>query len=181
MHGLRELQSERGIIRVSVGRPRQVICNGEFIVTQPIQIKVRRKSGCEDVPLPRYMSARAAGMDLCAACADEVMIEPGEIKLIPCGFYMAVPAGYEAQIRPRSGLAIRHGIILPNAPGTIDADYRGEVCAIVGNIGREAFAVKRGMRIAQMVIAAVTQGAVCEVETLDETQRGDGGFGHTGV
>ena len=148
---------------------------------QPITIEIRRKEGCEDVPLPRYMSDHAAGMDVCAACEADVAIAPGEIKLVPCGFYMAVPVGYEAQLRPRSGLAIRHGIILPNSPGTIDADYRGEVCVIVGNIGSEAFVVSRGMRIAQMVIAAVTRADVQCVAKLDETVRGHGGFGHTGV
>jgi dUTP pyrophosphatase len=147
----------------------------------PITVQIRRKDGCEDVALPRYMSADAAGMDICAACDADVIIAPGEIKLVCCGFYMAVPAGYEAQLRPRSGLAVKHGIILPNSPGTIDADYRGEVCVILGNIGREAFVVKRGMRIAQMVIAPVTRAAVAEVAQLDATARGGGGFGHTGV
>jgi len=127
------------------------------------------------------MSDHAAGMDVCAACQGEVTIGPGEIKLVPCGFYMAVPVGYEAQMRPRSGLAIRHGIILPNSPGTIDADYRGEVCVILGNIGREPFLVRRGMRIAQMVIAPVTRASVEQVGALDETTRGHGGFGHTGA
>src|SRR6056297_2019082 len=102
----------------------------------PITLKIRRKPGCEDVPLPSYMSENAAGMDLCAACEGDVEIGPGEIKLVPCGFYMAIPVGYEAQVRPRSGLAIKHGITLPNSPGTIDADYRGEVCVIMGNIGK---------------------------------------------
>ena len=105
--------------------------------------------------MPAYMSRQAAGMDLCAACESTVTIASGDIKLIPCGFYMALPGGYEAQVRPRSGLAVKHGIILPNAPGTIDADYRGEVCVILGNIGREAFVVRRGMRVAQMVVAPV--------------------------
>jgi len=127
------------------------------------------------------MSEHAAGMDVCAACTEDVRIAPGEIRLIPCGFYMAVPVGYEAQMRPRSGLAVRHGIILPNSPGTIDADYRGEVCVILGNMGREPFVVSRGMRIAQMVIAPVTQCGLQCVEVLDETTRGVGGFGHTGV
>jgi len=103
------------------------------------------------------------------------------VQLIPCGFYMALPVGYEAQVRPRSGLAIKHGITLPNAPGTIDADYRGEVCVILGNVGRDEFVVKRGTRIAQMVIAPVTQAQVDVVEKLDETTRGEGGFGHTGM
>ena len=150
-------------------------------MSEPIQIAIRRKSGCEDIPSPSYMSDHAAGMDLCAACEQDVVIAPGEIKLIACGFYMAVPVGYEAQVRPRSGLAIRHGIIVPNAPGTIDADYRGEVCVILGNIGREPFVIHRRMRIAQMVIAQVTRGQIIEVEKLDATRRGEGGFGHTGV
>ena len=147
----------------------------------PIKIRIRRKPGCEDVPLPRYMSDCAAGMDVCAACDGEVQIAPGEIRLIPCGFYMAVPGGYEAQLRPRSGLAVKHGVVVPNAPGTIDADYRGEVCVILGNIGAEPFTVSRGMRIAQMVIAPVTRADVVQADRLDETARGDGGFGHTGI
>ncbi|MBN1553397.1 MAG: dUTP diphosphatase [Phycisphaerae bacterium] len=147
----------------------------------PITLQIRRKPGCDDVPLPRYMSQHASGMDLHAACEKDVVLEPGDIKLIPCGFYMAVPVGYEAQVRPRSGLAIKHGITLPNTPGTIDADYRGEVCVILGNIGREPFTVTRGMRIAQMILAPVTRANVTEVDALDETQRGEGGFGHTGV
>jgi dUTP pyrophosphatase len=126
------------------------------------------------------MSRHAAGMDVCAACDADVAIAPGEIKLIPCGFYVAVPAGFEAQVRPRSGLAVRHGLIVPNSPGTIDADYRGEVCVILGNIGGEPFVVKRGMRIAQMVVAPVVRCELEKVDRLDETDRADGGFGHTG-
>ena len=147
----------------------------------PITLQIRRKSGCEDVSLPRYMSEHASGMDVCAACDADVTLAPGDVKLIPCGFYMAVPPGFEAQMRPRSGLAIKHGILLPNSPGTIDADYRGEVCVILGNMGRETFVVKRGMRIAQMVIAPVTRAGVVEAARLDDTARGEGGFGHTGV
>ena len=142
---------------------------------------MRRKVGCEDVPLPRYMSAHASGMDVCAACESDVTIDPGEVKLVPCGFTMAVPVGYEAQMRPRSGLALKHGLILPNSPGTIDADYRGEVCVILANVGGESFTVRRGMRIAQMVIAAATRAELLEVDTLETTPRGEGGFGHTGV
>jgi dUTP pyrophosphatase len=127
------------------------------------------------------MSDHASGMDVCAACDGDVTIAPGDVKLIPCGFYLAVPVGYEAQMRPRSGLALKHGIVLPNSPGTIDADYRGEVCVIVANVGREAFTVQRGMRIAQMVIAPVTRVETAMVEELDDTARGQGGFGHTGV
>jgi len=133
------------------------------------------------VPLPRYMSAEAAGMDICAACQQDVRIAPGDVKLVPCGFYMAVAPGHEAQVRPRSGLAMRHGLIVPNSPGTIDADYRGEVCVILGNIGDKPFVVERGMRIAQMVIARVSRAEIEEVEQLDQTRRGEGGLGHTGV
>lgn len=133
------------------------------------------------MPLPRYMSAEAAGMDICAACQQDVRIAPGDVKLVPCGFYMAVAPGHEAQVRPRSGLAMRHGLIVPNSPGTIDADYRGEVCVILGNIGDKPFVVERGMRIAQMVIARVSRAEIEEVEQLDQTRRGEGGLGHTGV
>jgi len=144
-------------------------------------MNVCRKPGCGDVPLPTYMSDHAAGMDVCAACEGEVTIEPGGLELIPCGFTMALPVGYEAQMRPRSGLALKHGLTLPNSPGTIDADYRGEVCVILANHGTEPFSVTRGMRIAQMVIAPVTRAEVEEVDALDETVRGEGGFGHTGT
>ncbi len=150
-------------------------------MVSPITIRIRRKVGCADVEPPRYMSEHASGMDVCAACEADVTIAPGDVKLIPCGFYMAVPVGYEAQMRPRSGLALKHGIVLPNSPGTIDADYRGEVCVILANVGGEAFTVQRGMRIAQMVIAPVTRAETAFVEELDETARGEGGFGHTGV
>ena len=147
----------------------------------PIRIEICRKDGCEDVPLPRYMSDHAAGMDVCAACEQDIEIAPGDVKRIPCGFHLAVPVGTEAQMRPRSGLALKHGIVVPNSPGTIDADYRGEVCVILGNIGREAFTVKRGMRIAQMVIGPVARAEVVEVDELKATARGHGGFGHTGL
>ena len=150
-------------------------------MTRPITVRIRRKPDCHDVPLPRCMSDHAAGMDVCAACQEDVTIDPGEIKLLPCGFYMAVPVGYEAQVRPRSGLAMRHGLIVPNSPGTIDADYRGEVCVILGNIGSQPFVVTRGMRIAQMVIAPVVQCQVETTDSLDRTGRADGGFGHTGA
>ncbi len=150
-------------------------------MSRPITVQMRRKPGCEDVPLPRYMSEHAAGMDLSAACEQDVVLAPGQTRLVPCGFYLAVPPGYEAQVRPRSGLALKHGILLPNSPGTIDADYRGEVCVILHNAGPEPFAVQRGMRVAQMVIAPVMQAELVEVERLPDTARGDGGFGHTGV
>lgn len=146
----------------------------------PIKLEIRRKAGCEDVPAPRYMSAHAAGMDVCAACEGEVVVAPGEIKLVPCGFYVAVPPGYEAQMRPRSGLALKHGLTLPNSPGTIDADYRGEVKVLLANLGLETFSIERGTRIAQLVIAPVTRASFEVVAGLEESARGAGGFGSTG-
>lgn len=132
--------------------------------------------------VPSYQSEQAAGMDL-SACLPEgpVTIGPGDIIGIPCGFAMALPQGYEAQVRPRSGLAIKHGISLPNTPGTIDSDYRGQVIVPLINHGRAAFEITHGMRVAQMVIAAVSRASVSEVDSLDGTARGAGGFGSTGV
>jgi dUTP pyrophosphatase len=147
----------------------------------PISLLVRRKPGCEDLPLPRYMSEAAAGMDVCAAVDAPVALAPGDIRLIPTGLYVAVPTGFEVQVRPRSGLALKHGLVIVNSPGTIDADYRGEVGIIVGNIGREPFTVTRGLRIAQLVVAAVARADVQAVDELPETRRGDGGFGHSGT
>jgi len=147
----------------------------------PIDLLVRRKAGCEDLPLPRYMSEAAAGMDVCAAVEEPIPVAPGDVRLVPTGLYVAVPPGYEIQVRPRSGLALKHGIVLVNSPGTIDADYRGEVGIIVGNIGRETFTVTRGLRIAQLVVAAVAKADVRLVDTLPETERGTGGFGHSGT
>lgn len=138
-------------------------------------------TGCEDIPLPTYMSELAAGMDLFAAVLEPLMIPPGDWVAVPTGFSMAVPPGYEAQIRPRSGLSLRCGISLMNSPGTIDADYRGEIKVIVVNHGKEPFLINRGDRIAQMVIHQVYAGCLEVVESLPETQRSDGGFGHTGV
>ncbi len=137
--------------------------------------------GSEGLPLPSKMSQLAAGFDLPAAVKEPVTLQPGEIRLIPCGFSMALPPGYEAQVRPRSGLSSRHGITLVNSPGTIDADYRGEVQAPLINLGRVAFTIERGMRIAQMVIAAVPMIEMVEVDELESTDRGHGGFGHTGT
>jgi dUTP pyrophosphatase len=133
-----------------------------------------------DVPLPRYMSPQAAGMDIFAAVATDMVVERGEILLVPTGFAMALPPGYEAQIRPRSGLAIKHGMGIINAPGTIDADYRGEVKIALINLGSAAHTIRRGDRIAQMVIQRCCRVQVRAVNHLDETERGDGGFGHTG-
>jgi dUTP pyrophosphatase len=126
------------------------------------------------------MTADSAGFDLPAAVAQPVTLSPGERKLIPCGFHMALPPGYEAQVRPRSGLASKHGVTLVNSPGTIDADYRGEVCVPLINHGLDPFVIERGMRIAQMVVMPVPKVQFIEVGELDETSRGLGGFGHTG-
>jgi dUTP pyrophosphatase len=131
--------------------------------------------------LPRYQSEHAAGFDLHAAIEEPIEIQPGAIQMVSCGFAMAIPSGWEAQVRPRSGLASRHGISMPNAPGTIDADYRGEVRVPLINLGQEPFQVEPSMRIAQMVVAPVAQVEIIEVEELDETERGAGGFGSTGL
>lgn len=151
-------------------------------MSDTITVAIKRLHGHDDVPLPDYQSEHAAGMDLHAAPApgSEVIIQPGAIALIPCGFAMAVPVGYEAQVRPRSGLATKHGISMPNAPGTIDADYRGEVKVSLINHGTQAFTVTRGMRIAQLIIKPVPRTVWQEVAELPDTTRGEGGFGHTG-
>lgn len=144
----------------------------------PIQLK--RLPGNEDVELPRQMSEWAAGFDLRAAVAEPVVLAPGERALIPTGFAMAMPRELEAQIRPRSGLAYKHGITCLNSPGTIDADYRGEVKVLLINLGQEPFTIVRGERVAQMVFQRVPQVKLEEVTELSETVRGEGGFGHTG-
>lgn len=146
---------------------------------QPI-LKIRRRPGTEDLPPPQYMSDHAAGLDLYAANDEPLVVEPGQIKLVPTGLYVEIPPGYEGQIRARSGLALKHGLMLPNAPGTIDADYRGEVQVILANVSRAPYTITRGMRFAQLVIQAVTRVEIVEVQELSDTQRGGGGFGHTG-
>ena len=144
-------------------------------------MKIKRlASGAGGLPLPARMTAEAAGFDLPAAVSKPVKLKPGDIQLIPCGFAIAVPRGYEAQVRPRSGLASRHGITMANAPGTIDSDYRGEVQVPLINLGRKAFTVERGMRVAQMLILPVPKVRLVEVDELDKTKRGTRGFGHTG-
>lgn len=145
------------------------------------QVLIKKLDHAKDLPLPNYESASAAGMDLRAAVTAPMILKPGERALIPTGLKMAVPEGYEAQIRPRSGLAIKNGITMLNTPGTIDADYRGEVKVIAVNLGDEDFEVTHGDRIAQMVIAPVTQFPIVEVDKLNDTERGEGGFGSTGV
>jgi len=144
-------------------------------------IKFKRLEGNEDIALPRKMSEWAAGFDLQAAVTEPVTLQPGERTLVPTGFAMAMPAELEAQIRPRSGLAFKHGITCLNSPGTIDADYRGEVKVLLINHGQEPFVIARGERIAQMVIQHVPVIEISEVDELPETVRGAGGFGHTGV
>jgi dUTP pyrophosphatase len=145
-----------------------------------IKILRLRPDTDSDIPLPGYMTAQSAGMDICAAIKEDLILNKGELTLIPTGFAIALPQGFEAQIRPRSGLAIRHGIGLINSPGTIDADYRGEIKIAVINLGRKPYTFQRGDRIAQMVIKKVYFARLDIVEELDETERNAGGFGHTG-
>jgi dUTP pyrophosphatase len=146
-----------------------------------VPVRIRRLPHAGDLPLPAYESGGAAGMDVRAALDVPLAIAPGAIARIPTGFAIEVPAGFEVQIRPRSGLATRHGITLPNSPATIDSDYRGEITVALVNLGGERFVVERGMRIAQMVLARVPLVAWVEADELSATARGAGGFGHTGI
>lgn len=146
-----------------------------------LRVKRLRPETDSDIPLPRYMTACAAGMDLCAAVTRPQILEPGDISLIPTGLAIALPDDCEAQIRPRSGLAVKHGIGIINAPGTIDADYRGEIRIALINMGKHPVTIHRGDRIAQMVIQKVHRLQLHLVDDLTETLRGDGGFGHTGT
>lgn len=147
----------------------------------PIGVQVKRLSHAADLPLPAYATRDAAGADLVAALASDMTLAPGARAAIPTGLQIALPEGFEAQVRPRSGLAARHGLTVLNAPGTIDADYRGEVMVLLVNLGDAPVTLKRGDRIAQMVIAPVVRAAFRETTMLDETVRGEGGFGSTGV
>jgi dUTP pyrophosphatase len=151
-----------------------------MVPTPVIELRRIHPDKDSDIPLPRYMTPKSAGMDLCAAIENDIHIEHGEIVLIPTGFAMAIPEGFEGQIRPRSGIAVKHGIGIINSPGTIDSDYRGEVKIAVINLGKNTYVLHRGDRIAQMVIKKVYQARLEVVETLDETERDRGGFGHTG-
>lgn len=137
--------------------------------------------GSEDIELPAYQTVGSAGMDVRAAVESTLRIEPGRIALVPAGFEIALPPGYEAQLRPRSGLAFKHGITLVNSPGTVDSDYRGEIKIALINLGTEAFEITRGLRIAQMVVARFSRAEWNEVQELPSTARGSGGFGHTGT
>ncbi len=145
-----------------------------------LKVPITILPGNEGLPLPAYQTAHAAAMDLCAAVTDPVVLAPGEIRLVGCGFAIEVPQGFEAQVRPRSGLASKSGVTVVNAPGTIDSDYRGEVKVALINLGRAAFTVERGMRIAQLLVAPVARVIWEPADSLSETARGAGGFGHTG-
>ena len=146
-----------------------------------LKIPLKALDHAMGVKLPAYATSQSAGMDLCAAIEEAIELSPGDRVLVPTGLSIALPAGYEAQVRPRSGLAIKHGVTTLNAPGTIDADYRGEIGVILINHGHEPFTIERGMRVAQMVVAKYEKVKWERVETLDETARGAGGFGSTGT
>jgi len=144
-------------------------------------IKIKIKEDAKDLPLPRYMTAGASGMDLYADVDKELVLVPGKIRLVSCGIYLSIPEGYEAEVRPRSGLALKHGITLVNTPGTIDSDYRGLVSLIMINLGDTPFNIRRGDRVAQLVIKEVIKASLVETGNLDETVRSSGGFGHSGA
>lgn len=148
-----------------------------------VPIRIRRLPHGQDLPLPEYQTPAAAGLDLLAAIdhRPHLVVPPGERVLVPTGLSIELPEGFEAQVRPRSGLALRHGVTVLNSPGTIDADYRGEVCVILVNLGREAFAIARGDRIAQLIVAPVARASLVEVHVLSDSERGAGGFGSTGM
>jgi dUTP pyrophosphatase len=149
-------------------------------MARAITVKIKRLANATDLKMPLKMTQEAAGFDLHAVVESPTKMSPGDIKVIPCGFAMAIPKSHEAQIRPRSGLASKHGVTVVNSPGTIDSDYRGEVCVGLINLGRNEFTIERNMRIAQMVVMPVPNVNLEEVDELDETARGKGGFGHTG-
>lgn len=146
-----------------------------------LKVKIKKLDHARDLALPEYATAGSSGVDLLAAVRDSIKIMPGEFVSVPTGLCMELPAGYEAQVRPRSGLAKNFGITVLNAPGTIDSDYRGEIQVILINLGKEPFTIKRGDRIAQMVFSAVEKAEIIEVAELSPTKRGENGFGHTGV
>jgi dUTP pyrophosphatase len=151
-------------------------------VSAPVRIEIRRLPHADGLPLPAYQSTHAAGLDLVAAVPENapLLLPPGQYALVPTGLSIAVPAGFEAQVRPRSGLAAKHGVTVLNAPGTVDADYRGEIGVLLINHGGEPFTIRRGERIAQMVIASVVRAELVAVAALAQTDRGSGGFGSTG-
>ncbi len=146
-----------------------------------IRVDVKRKAGCEDLPFPRYATEGSSGMDLYADVAEDLVLNPGDIKCVSTGIHLSIPKGYEAEIRPRSGLALKHGISLVNSPGTIDSDYRGLLQIILINLGKNDFKISRGDRIAQMVFKQYARAEFELVDELDQTVRSTGGFGHTGI
>jgi dUTP pyrophosphatase len=146
-----------------------------------VTVRVMRLEGNQDMALPSYETEGASGLDLRAAVRGELTLHPGDIRLVPTGMAISLPAGYEAQIRPRSGLALKHGVGMVNSPGTVDSDYRGEIGLVLINWGKVPFVIKRGDRIAQMVVTRVSRAEVLEVDRLETTARGEGGFGHSGV
>lgn len=145
-----------------------------------LEVKIHKLPGSQGLPLPTYQTVDSAAMDLHAAVPDQIVLQPGETQLVPCGFAIALPPGYEGQIRPRSGIASKYSVVIPNAPGTIDPDYRGEIKVALLNLGTQPFIVNRGMRIAQLLIAPFFRVTWTETEQLSQTDRGQGGFGHTG-
>lgn len=148
---------------------------------ETVRIIIKKLPGSEDIPLPRYMTPHASGMDIHAAVTEDVVLKPGEVKLIATGISVALPEGFEGQVRPRSGLALRYGVSVLNTPGTIDADYRGEVGIILINLGKDPFVVKRGERIAQLTVNKVFQARLELSSDLPCTARDEGGFGHSGI
>ena len=150
-------------------------------MAEPVRVQVLVEPEGQGLELPRYETEHAAGMDLRAAIADSLVLPPGERALVPTGLRVAIPEGYEAQVRPRSGLAIRHGVTVANAPGTIDADYRGPLCVGLVNLSQTPYTINRGDRIAQLIVAPVSRADLIVVKELDDTARGTGGFGHTGT
>ena len=146
-----------------------------------IEVGIKRKEDCEDLPIPSYATGGSSGMDLYADVKEEVILRPMDIKLVSAGIYLSIPRGYEAEIRPRSGLALKHGITLVNTPGTIDSDYRGLLRIILVNLGKDDFTIRRGDRIAQMIFKKVEHAELHIADELDETVRSSGGFGHTGI
>jgi len=151
-------------------------------MTKPeVRVQLERLPQAEGLPLPRYMTRGSSGMDVAAAVAEPITLIPGERALVPTGFKLAIPEGFECQVRPRSGLAFKHGVTLLNTPGTIDSDYRGELKLLLINLGQEPFTIQRGDRIAQLVFASALQVTLSEVTSIEETARNGGGFGHTGI
>jgi len=146
-----------------------------------ISVRISRTGDGGDIPVPVYATPGSAGMDVCAALTEPLVLRPGDTALVPSGFRIELPPGYEAQIRPRSGLAINHSVVILNSPGTIDSDYRGEVKVIMANLGKKDFMIRRGDRVAQLVVARYVRVQWDESSTINHTQRGSGGFGHTGV